>query len=280
MQSHPEDIKIMSNPHAENFLNLLTDVAQDLRSSLANEQGDWIVKGFVDIFRNVYTISDDTKVISKVIEIMLFPVLAEFASEHRLKLIPASEQNHYPDMSFVDEGDHRYAVDFKTTYRIDSQTVNSMTLGAFTGYFRDRSSTKNTTFPYGSYEGHFVLGVIYSRADNRSNEFRKFKLDDLQSIPSVVHDFDFFAQPKFRIAKDQPGSGNTKNIGSISSIADLRSGAGPFASLGEDVFDDYWMNYLTKDMARAAELARPPYNNLATYAAYKSGPPRKRRKSR
>jgi hypothetical protein len=49
----------------------------------------------------------------------------------------------------------------------------------------------------------------------------------------------------------------------------LVNGNGPFAKLGEDVFDDYWMYYLTPDMARAVDLAKPPYRNLATYLEYK-----------
>jgi hypothetical protein len=133
-----------------------------------------------------------------------------------------------------------------------------MTLGAFTGYFRERNSTKNIAFPYGSYSGHFVLGVIYSKTDDLIDERRRYNLDELECITSVVRDFQFFAQEKYRIASDRPGSGNTKNIGSVTEIDKLISGSGPFASLGEEVFDDYWMYYLTKDMARAAELKRPP----------------------
>lgn len=41
-----------------------------------------------------------------------------------------------------------------------------------------------------------------------------------------------------------------------------------FASLGEDVYDDYWMYYLTTDMAKALEIPRP-YTNLKTYLDYK-----------
>lgn len=41
-----------------------------------------------------------------------------------------------------------------------------------------------------------------------------------------------------------------------------------FASLGEDVYDDYWMYYLTTDMAKALEIQRP-YTNLKTYLDYK-----------
>lgn len=84
-----------------------------------------------------------------------------------------------------------------------------------------------------------------------------------------MRNLQFFAQPKYRIATDRPGSGNTKNIGSVNSISALVNGQGPFAVLGEDVFDDYWMYYLTGDMARAVDLPKPPYTNLAGYLAYK-----------
>jgi len=38
--------------------------------------------------------------------------------------------------------------------------------------------------------------------------------------------------------------------------------------LGEEVYDDYWMYYLNKDMARALGIQRP-YTNLKTYSEYK-----------
>ena len=47
------------------------------------------------------------------------------------------------------------------------------------------------------------------------------------------------------------------------------NGTGPFATLGESVFDDYWMFYMTEDMARAAELPKRPYANLRSYLKYK-----------
>jgi Restriction endonuclease EcoRV len=51
-------------------------------------------------------------------------------------------------------------------------------------------------------------------------------------------------------------------------LTNYLKGTGPFAELGELVYDDYWMYYLTADMARNAEIKRP-YNNLKTYAEYK-----------
>jgi len=208
---------------------------------LPTEDCDWIVKGFIDLYRKIYTISNDTKVVSKLIELMLFPYFVAFAEKNDLKLVLSREQNHYPDLTFIDPADRKFAVDLKSTYRVDSARVSTMTLGAFTGYFRNRDSTKNVTFPYGDYSGHFVLGVIYSRADLRADELKTYTVDELEEIPSVVRDLQFFAQPNYRIASDRPSSGNTKNIGAIRQVSDLLSGTGPFADLGEEVFDDYWM---------------------------------------
>ncbi len=237
-------------------------------SAVSANNGDWIVKGFIDIAKNIYTISVDTKVISKIMELLLFPQICRIAKKMGCKIVLCKEQNSYPDITFIDRENNKFAIDIKSTYRINEEKVNGMTLGAFTGYFRYRDSKKNTTFSYNEYAGHFVLGIIYSR--NESGDERKvYKLNDLQNITSVIKDFTFFVQEKYRIAADNPGSGNTKNIGSLKNIDKLVNGRGVFSELGEDVFDDYWMYYLTKDMAKAADLKGPPYKNITEYKKYK-----------
>lgn len=219
--------------------------------------------------KNIYTISADTKVVSKVMELLLFPSVCRFAELNGLKMILSQEQNFYPDITFIDKHGHKFALDLKSTYRKSSTEVSGMTLGAFTGYFRQRDSKKNVAFPYSEYAGHFVLGVVYSRARQRPDEGQVFSLKDLKRITSVVRDFDFFCHEKYKLAVDRPGSGNTKNMGSVTRINQLVTGKGPFAKLGERVFDDYWMYYMTRDMARAADLHKPPYSNLEEYFKYK-----------
>jgi hypothetical protein len=66
---------------------------------------------------------------------------------------------------------------------------------------------------------------------------------NLKSITSVIKDFQFFICEKWQLASDRQGSGNTANIGSITYIEDILKGKGMFAKLGEDWFDEYWMNY-------------------------------------
>jgi len=236
----------------------------DFERSTATDAGDWVVKGFIDVYRNIYTISVDTKVVGKVIELLLFPVLCRFAQEHHYQMVLSEHQNHYPDVTFIAEDGTKVGLDMKSTYRTGADTVNGFTLGAFTGYFRQRKSAKNVTFPYEQYAAHFVLGIVYSRSEGTADERRIRSLDELQDIVSVVRDFKFLLQEKWRLAGEKPGSGNTKNIGSVRNLHLLTDGQGPFFRDGEAVFDDYWMNYLTEDMARAID-SEVPYRSLEEY---------------
>lgn len=315
----------------DTFKASLEGYFKDFFSIVATGDGNWTVKGFIDVYKNIYTISLDTKVVSKIIELMIFPVIVKFARDNDYEMILTSHQNHYPDISFISKKTkEKIALDLKSTYRINSEKVNGMTLGAFTGYFRNRKSNKNITFPYSEYSKHYVLGVLYTKTDMHNaeqklkaedikltnsqrdaladffaspsdetfatlvaalrltdkkkivrvrelidscfiDEKKKFKIDELQSILSVVRDFDFFLQEKWRISIDRPGSGNTKNIGSTTSIKELKDGAALFTrhKNGKELFDDFWMNYLTKDMAKAIDLEESPYSNLKTYFEHK-----------
>lgn len=254
---------------AETFLETLQTYVAQLGEQVTTTEGEWIIKGFIDVSRQIYRVTLDTKVVSKILEIILLPHLENFAHQHGWTLLLANKQNFYPDITFQKpQSDEKYAVDIKSTYRISSQRVNGMTLGAFTGYFRSRTSKKNIMFPYSEYREHLALGVIYTQSLTTSTDQPTFSLDQLATIPSVIHDLIFFAQPKYRIASSLPGSGNTRNIGSVTQIDQLLNGTGPFADLGEAIYDDYWMYYLTEDMAKKAGTPRP-YTDLSSYIHYK-----------
>lgn len=254
----------------EEFISKLRTAVDSFATLVSTKDGQWVVKGFIDVYRHIYTISTDTKVVSKIIELYIFPLLFKFAQDNGLQLELAKEQNFYPDITFKDEDGNLFAVDLKSSYRKSADRINGMTLGAFTGYFRNRRSSKNVTYPYSSYKAHIVLGIIYSENNAAIDERKLYTLDSLDDIVSVVKDITFFVQEKWKIAIDRPGSGNTKNIGSVSLIEDLIDGNGPFSELGEVVFDDYWTNYLTSDMAKKAELAGPYYNNLESYKKFRN----------
>lgn len=150
-------------------------------------------------------------------------------------------------MSFVSKIDSsvKYALDIKTTYRLKTHTgfCNGFTLGSHGAYFRDRTSSKNVQFPYGEYKAHICLGILYTRTlETDIDETIVVPLEQLHTINSVIKDIEFFVVEKWKIASDKSGSGNTANIGSINCIEDILKGNGVFAILGENIFDEYWIN--------------------------------------
>ena len=263
-ETHDREIKLQFKQEFRTFVEGLGTYA------LTND-GQWAVKGFIDVFKNVYTVSADTKIISKIIEIHLFPKILEFAEKNSYRIVLAQYQNWYPDISFIhsDDSSIKFAVDIKTTYR-DPEYLghcNGFTLGSHGEYFINRSSNKNIQFPYNEYLGHLCVGIIYTRCDSADLDEtmiykvkelggeskyesaskiggkRVFGIDSLRSIASVVKDFQFFVCEKWEIASDSSGSGNTANIGNITKVDDILNGNGVFRNLGEEWFDDYWMNY-------------------------------------
>lgn len=253
----------------QSFENNLRHFVQDLSNEISDSHGKWSIKGFIDIYKNIYTISSDTKIISKILEIHLFPLLVQFATKYGYKIVLAEHQNYYPDISFVDIKNEniRFALDLKTTYRKTENLCNGFTLGSHGAYFTDRNGTKNIQFPYNSYLGHYCLGVIYNRTSpEKIDETKIFKLKQLNTISSVIGDFQFFVAEKWKIASDKSGSGNTANIGSIQNIQDILNGNGMFSKLGEEWFDDYWINY-----RKIKDSNGKLITNLLDFVMYKNG---------
>ncbi len=254
----------------DEFLEALQKEVLEYNNIIATDKGDWIVKGFIDISRKIYTISVDTKVVSKVIELLLIPEFEKFAQKYDLTLENQTKQNFYPDLTFIsNKSGEKFAVDIKSTVKDTNNKIKGMTLGTFQGYFRNRDNKRESiTYPYNEYSAHIVLGVLYSQVNDKPNEKDVYTLDELEQIESVIRDFQFFVQPKYKIASATKGSGNTRNIGSTKSIDELLNGTGIFAKLGEHIFDDYWMYFVDEQSSKEKGIPRP-YKNLKSYLEYK-----------
>jgi len=277
----------------EAFSKALCLFTDGLGNYVSANDGQWTVKGFIDTFKNIYTISSDTKIVSKILEIHLFPKILQFAEENGFSIVLAECQNWYPDLSFVkkDNSSIKFALDIKTTYRDPEYPghVNGFTLGSHGAYFKERRSTKNIQFPYADYLGHFCLGIIYTRAgvhdldetqiirvkeldDDKSpptSRYNMTSVENLHSIVSVVKDFQFFSCEKWMLASDKQGSGNTANIGSITFIEDILKGNSVFAKLGEEWFDEYWMNHGITSMKKKGKTVK--IKALKDFVHFKNG---------
>ena len=59
----------------QEFFHALTQFVSSLDDHVSTDDGQWSIKGFIDVYRNIYIISSDTKIISKILEIHLYLLL-------------------------------------------------------------------------------------------------------------------------------------------------------------------------------------------------------------
>ena len=78
----------------------------------------------------------------------------------------------------------------------------------------------STDYPYNSYSSHTVLGMLYKQNDTKINEREVFGIDELKMIHSVIENFIFFVQPKWKIANDIHG--RTDDIPKLLEVADYK----------------------------------------------------------
>jgi len=195
------------------------DLVEKGKTLLQNEVFDFDILGFVSKTGKIYKLKTDTKVLSSLFEMLSVDFVEKLANGHTV--IEPEKQNYYPDFT-IQTPEGNIAIDVKTTYK---QKTNGFTLGSYTSFLRN--NTKNIVFPYDTYTKHYVLGFIYERDPSGETPYKNVEV---------------FFQEKWKIAGKRPGSGNTKNIGSIK--GDIHSFIDPepvFAS--HEDFEEYWRQY-------------------------------------
>lgn len=205
---------------------------------------DFDAYGILDSSSKIHTLGTDSKIIGRIFEMFVQPILEQIADENGYILKTPDSQTVYPDFIMMKSEDskEKIAIDVKTTYIDTSQSKIKFTLGSFGSYMRN--NTKNIEYKYTDYAKHYVIGFVYKRND-AAQESRVYEYENRSQITFPYFDVKYFIQEKYKIAGDKPGSGNTENIGSISTnkFEDFKDGKGPFHELGQDAFDIYWKYY-------------------------------------
>lgn len=200
--------------------------------------------GILDSSNKIHTLGTDSKIIGRIFEMFVQPILEKIAQRHGMILTTPKSQTIYPDfvMMSTSLATDKIAIDVKTTYVDSPQSTIKFTLGSYGSYMRN--NTKNIAYYYTDYAKHYVIGFIYKR-NGLAQESQVFDYEEREKIIFPFYDVKYFMQEKYKIAGDKPGSGNTENIGSFltKEVSNLKFGKGPFSELGEDVFDLYWKYY-------------------------------------
>ena len=71
------------------FEKSLNEFVEELKHYVSTDTGEWTIKGFIDVYKNIYTISSDTKIVSKILEIHIFPEILRFAEKSGYKIVLA-----------------------------------------------------------------------------------------------------------------------------------------------------------------------------------------------
>ena len=66
--------------HKEKFEIQLEGFIEELHNHVTTNDGQWAVKGFIDAYKNIYTISSDTKIVSKILIFVFYHIQKKLQS--------------------------------------------------------------------------------------------------------------------------------------------------------------------------------------------------------
>ncbi|MBO7060525.1 MAG: hypothetical protein J6W54_05440 [Fibrobacter sp.] len=201
------------------------------------------VFGVIDKNDVIHTLGSDSKIIGRIFEMMIQPILEKIAKDNGCIIETPESQTVYPDFVMMKNkySNEKIAIDVKTTY-VEGESKIGFTLGSFASYMRN--NTKNIAYKYTDYIKHYVIGFVYER-NSAAQQSEAYPFEKRSEIKLPFKNVRYFIQEKYKIAGDKPGSGNTENIGSIktNNFSDFVNGNGPFSILGHEIYDIYWKNY-------------------------------------
>lgn len=228
---------------------LVTSVKNELREKLRGiTNPDAQLIGFANKSGEIFPFGTDSKIVGRLFEVLSKAAIQSVADRLNLTLYESEQQNSYPDFWLADSKNpdtDRIAIDIKSTYRKFNKKNEvskfNFTLGSYASFLRN--GTKNINGNYAMYSGHLIMGFLYTRALNPTETTTNFT--DIDGFIPPFYDVEAFVSEKHAIASDKPGSGNTENIATIKSnnIANFENEIGPFASMGEEAFVEYWVNH-------------------------------------
>lgn len=240
-------------------------IIETISKYLPKSEDEWELVGFINKDKEIFAFGNDSKIIGRLFEVIATDALIKASKELGYGLGETAEQTVYPDFYFIKPSGKRIAIDIKTTYRKFNRNGGvakfGFTGGSFTSFMRN--GTKNIDGHYDDYDGHYIIGVLYSRENNPT--IGKTSLENLEKIIPAYKHPEVFIQEKYRICGEKKGSGNTDNIGTIksNSMAPFIFGAGPFAFMGPDAFHHYWTNH--PRYRDSEETKKSLYNSIDGY---------------
>lgn len=206
----------------------MIDLRGELGTALAGAA--WDIEGILHADGTVTRLPAESRVVTEVIQSMVLGKISAWAERtgHALD-VDESLGREYPDADLLVDG-RLVAIEVKSARVVKGDRISTMTLGTYNGYFLEPDSKRlrRGTRCYNDYKEHWIIAVVY-RWNPRGATI------DMVDIRDVC------IGQKWQFAARTSGSGDTANIGGITSVGRLRRLESEFESNKE--FEDYWRDY-------------------------------------
>jgi hypothetical protein len=175
----------------------------------------------------------ESRIVTVILQTLALPEITSWAESHNVSVGDLSEYTRgYPDyeLSGGDLGKRLIALDIKSARLKGGDRISRMTLGSYHGYFLhpDEKKLLRGKRSYNDYDEHWIAAFIY-------------KWNPEKPTPGMVEIVERIVAHKWQVASRISGSGDTANIGGISSLSNLRDLRSEFA--GKEDFEEYWRIY-------------------------------------
>lgn len=86
---------------ADEVYTRLCTLLPRLSEAVMDNNGDWTLKGFIDVWKKILPMTSDTKVISKAFELATTPIIVSVMEQENFQVELATKQNTYPDITIL-----------------------------------------------------------------------------------------------------------------------------------------------------------------------------------
>ena len=203
------------------------DLKKELTILLGNIS--WDFKGLINIKNEVTEIPKESKVVTAVLEDVAIKKILDWAKTKSIITILPSNEREYPDITLEHSSiGGTVALDIKTARQKSETVISKLTLGSYSGYFRNPTIKKpGCRIPYEQFNAHWIVAFTYYWDPSKTSV-------DMVNITNII------ISEKWKLASKSSGTGTTKHIGSITNIEKLKNEDGVFST--ESEFEEFWKN--------------------------------------
>jgi len=223
---------------------------KELRKALSEVR--WNVVGILMDNENLIPIPPESRIVTVILQALALQKIYDWAKNHSIQVEDLTgETRSYPDIALSggDLGSRLIALDIKSARYLGGDKVSRMTLGTYHGYFLhpNKKVLSGGRRCYNDHHEHWIAAFIYEWRPNLETK-------------KMVNIIEVIVAYKWQVASRISGSGDTANIGGLSSLNRLRNLKGEFGN--EKEFEDYWRKYAINHPRRGTKI--PESNNLLT----------------